>query len=76
MTTRTAANPVNSDADAVMAIYARHSHECLRRQALECAEAETQRHYAIAVAAATERETASRMAVPGQIVLRGVTSTR
>lgn len=53
-----------------------HSRECLRRRALECAEAETQRHYAIAVAAATERETASRTAVPGRIVLQGVTSTR
>lgn len=49
-----------------------HSRECLRRQALKYAEAGTQRHYGMTFVAATEREIATRTAVPGQVVLQSV----
>ncbi|OAQ74425.1 hypothetical protein VFPBJ_09721 [Purpureocillium lilacinum] len=54
--------------------------ESLRREALERAEAETERHYSMIVsaptAAAQKGETASKTAAPDQIVVQGVTYTR
>jgi len=54
--------------------------ESLRREALERAEAETERHYSMIVsaptAAAQKGETASKTAAPEQIVVQGVTYTR
>ncbi len=54
--------------------------ESLRREALERAEAETERHYSKIVSAPTvaaqEGETASKTVAPNQIVVQGVTYTR
>ncbi|KAL3962963.1 hypothetical protein ACCO45_004486 [Purpureocillium lilacinum] len=54
--------------------------ESLRREALERAEAETERHYSMIVsaptAAAQKGETASKTATPDQIVVQGTTYTR